>query len=262
MPDWQRKPGFDLTGKKAIVVGFGNPAGRAIALALAEAGADVAAASASLDGDEVMEAKRVAKDVAKLGRASFSQGWDVTLPTNVQVGLRQLIKEFGRPSLLVYNADARLTKPIEKTTDAEFAHVQQVNLHGAFYAARSFLREFEGEEPGRIIFVGGIVGERGVDQVAAYAAAKAGLVGLTVALSQEVGARNITVNCIAPGWMNWTPGRGPDEIGANLLLRFIPQRRFGAAEEIAPLAVLLASEGAGYINGQVIHVDGGVMTHL
>ncbi len=262
MPDWDRKPGFDLSGKKALVVGFANPAGAPIALALAEAGADVATASATTRAEEMLEARRVSKEVRKLGRDSFSQGWDVTLPTNVQVGMKQLQKEFGHPSILVFNADASLIKPIEKITDAEFAHVQQVNLSGAFYAARSFVREFEGDGPGRIIFVNSIFAERGVDHLSAYSAAKAGVVGLTVSLSQELGGRNMTVNCISTGWMNWTPGRGSDEIGANRLLRFIAMRRFGAADETAALAVLLASEAAGYMNGQVFHIDGGVMTHL
>jgi 3-oxoacyl-[acyl-carrier protein] reductase len=262
MPDWERKPGFDLAGRRALVVGCGNPAGRAIALALAEAGADVAVASATLEGEEVMEAKRVAREVSKLGRQTMSQGWDVTLPTNVQVGLRQVVKEFGAPSILVYNADLALAKPIEKTTDSEFAKVQAVNLHGAFYAARSFLREREAGAPGRIVYVSSIVGERGLANMAAYASAKAGVVGLVHALSQEVGGRGVTVNCIAVGWMDWTPGRGSADPAENLLLRFIPMRRFGEGQELGPLAVLLASEAAGYINGQVLHVDGGVTTHL
>ncbi len=262
MPEWNRKPGFDLAGKKALVVGFSNPTGRASALALAEAGADVAAASATLDGDEVMEARRVAKDVAALGRSSFSQGWDVTLPRNVQVGMKQLIREFGQPSILVYNADAPFAKPIAKVTDAEFAHVQAVNQSGAFYAARSFVHELAEDAAARLIFVTSIFGERGVDNLAPYAMAKAGVEGLAFALSQELGGRGITVNCISTGWMDYTPGRGPDEIGQNLLLRFIPMRRFGSADEVGALAVLLASDAAGYINGQVIHVDGGVMTHL
>ncbi len=263
MADWNRKPGFDLSGKRALVVGFGNPAGRAIALGLAEAGAHVAAASATLDGDEVMEAKRVAKAVTGLGRESLAQGWDVTLPTNVQVGLKQVIKEFGSPTILVYNADAPLAKPIEKVTDAEFARVQAVNQSGAFYAARSFVREFpEGGHAGRLIFVSNIFAERGLEGLAAYTTAKSGMVGLSTALSQELGARNMTSNCISSGWMDWTPGRGPDEIGANLLLRFIPMRRFGKAEELAALAVLLASDASGYLNGQVFHIDGGVSQHL
>lgn len=262
MAEWNRKPGFDLGGTKTLVVGFANPTGRAIALALAEAGADVATASATLDGDEVMEAKRVAKDVAALGRQSFSQGWDVTLPRNVQVGMKQLIKEFGHPSVLVYNGDAPFAKPITKVGDAEFAHIQAVNQNGAFYAARSFIGELPGDVAARIIFVTTVFGERGVDNLAAYATAKAGVEGLALALSQELGSRGATVNCISTGWMNYTPGRGPEEIGQNLLLRFIPMRRFGEATEVGPLAVLLASDAAGYINGQVIHVDGGVMTHL
>ncbi|WP_322796425.1 SDR family NAD(P)-dependent oxidoreductase [Tepidiforma sp.] len=262
MAEWNRNPGFDLSGKKALVVGCANPAGRAIALALAEAGADVAVASATTDGEEMLEARRIAKDVAALGRQSFSQGWDVTLPTNIQVSMKQLGKEFGHPSILVYNADAVLAKPFEKVTDAEFARLQAVNQTGAFATARSFIREFQGDGPGRLIFVTSIFAERGVEGLAAYTTVKSGVIGLSTALSQELAARGFTSNCIATGWMDWTPGRGPDEIGANLLLRFIPMRRFGHADELGALAVLLASDAAGYISGQVFHVDGGVSQHL
>jgi 3-oxoacyl-[acyl-carrier protein] reductase len=97
--------------------------------------------------------------------------------------------------------------------------------------------------------------------MSAYTTAKAGVIGLSAALSQELGERG-TSNCISTGWMEWTPGRGPDELGANLLLRFIPMRRFGKAEELAALAVLLCSDAAGYLSGQVFHVDGGVSQHL
>ena len=262
MAEWDRKPGFDLSGKRALVVGCGNPAGRAIALALGEAGADVAVTSATLEGDEVMAAKRVAKAVEALGRKAISQGWDVTLPTNVQVGLKQIIKEFGSPSILVYNADFALAKPIEKTTDSEFGRVQAVNQSGAYYAARSFVRELPEGQPARILFISSIFGERGVENLSAYTTAKAGLIGLSAALSQELGGRGVTCNCISTGWMDWTPGRGPDEIGANLLLRFIPMRRFGEADDVAALAVLLCSDAAGYLSGQVFHVDGGVSQHL
>lgn len=260
--DWQRQPGFDLTGTRALVVGFANPAGRAIANALAEAGADVAAAAATLDGDEVMEAKRASTDAIKAGRKSFSQAWDVTLPTNVQVSFRQLVKEFGFPEVLVWNADAPLAKPIEQTTDMEFGRVSQLNLAGAFYAARSWTKSLPEGQPGRLIFVHSMFGERGIPQGAAYAAARGGIVGLIVALSQELGPRGVTVNGIGTGWMDWTPGRGPDEIGANRLMRFVPMRRFGRADELGGLAVLLASGAGGYLNGQIFHADGGVLTHI
>lgn len=262
MAEWDRKPGFDLSGKRALVVGCSNPSGRALALGLAEAGADVAIASATLDGEEVMEAKRIAKGVEALGRKALSHGWDVTLPTNVQVGFKQIAKDFGAPSILVYNADLALAKPIGKVTDSEFAKVQAVNQNGAFYSARTFLRELPEGVDGRLVFVTSIFAERGVENLAAYATAKAGVIGLSAALSQEAAARGVTSNCISTGWMDWTPGRGPDEIGANLLLRFIPMRRFGAADEIAALAVLLSSDAAGYLNGQVFHVDGGISQHL
>ena len=261
MADWERQPGFDLADKRALVVGFANPAGRAITEALAEAGAHVAAASATMDGDEVMAAKRASKAVAAMGRETFSQGWDVTLPTNVTVGLRQLTKEFGCPSVLVYNADATLAKPIKKTGDAEFARIQAVNLNGAFYAARSWARELDEGQTGRLLFVNTIFGERGVNHLAAYAAAKAGVAGLVAGLSQEF-APAVTVNAIATGWMDWTPGRGAADPAENLLLRFIPMRRFGTAEDLTALAVLLASDAAGFMSGQVYHVDGGVSTHL
>jgi 3-oxoacyl-[acyl-carrier protein] reductase len=176
--------------------------------------------------------------------------------------MKQLGKEFGRVSVLIYNADYVLSRPIEKTSDAEFARIQQVNLNGAYYAARTFVRELPDAATGRLIFVNSVFGERGVNGLSAYTAAKAGVIGLSAALSQELGARNITSNCISTGWMDWTTGRGPDEIGANQLLRFIPMRRFGQAEEIAALAVLLASDAAGYLNGQVFRVDGGVSEHL
>ncbi len=262
MPSWDRKPGFDLTGKLAMVVGTANPAGAGIARALAEAGANIAVASATLDGDEVMAAKRIAKDAESLGRKAMSQGWDVTLPTNVQVGYRQVVKEMGTPSILVFNADFPFAKPIEKTTDTEFSRVQSINQNGAFYSARTFTKELPAGQAGRIIFVTSIIGDRGLTNASAYASAKAGVTGLMQALSQELGGRGITANCISTGWMDYTQGRGPDEIGQNRLLRFISQRQFGKGEDLGGLAVLLASDAAGFLNGQTFHVDGGVTTHL
>ena len=262
MSDWERKPGFDLAGKRAIIVGCANPAARAIALGFAEAGADVAIASATTDGDEVMEAKRISKAVTELGRQSLAHAWDVTLPTNVQVSLRQVVKDFGAPSILVYNADAPLATPLTKVSDSEFARVQNINASGPFYAARSFTRELGEDTAGRIIVVMSILGERGMPGLAAYTTARASQAGLVAALSQELGPRGITTNGIATGWMDWTPGRGSADIGENRLLRYIPLKRFGTAADVAGLALLLASDAAGFINGQVFHVDGGVSQHL
>ena len=260
MAEWQRSPGFDLSNKKVLVVGFSNPSGESIAIALAEAGADVATASATMNGDEVMAAKRASKKIRELGRKTISQGWDVTLPVNIQVGLKQIIKEFGCPDVVVYNADLTLAKPLVKTSDSEFSRIHQVNLHGAFSTARSYVRDLK-DSKGKIIFVSSIFGSRGISNTAAYASAKAGVTGLTLALSQELSPQ-ITVNCIASGWMSWTSGRGSDVLEENRLLRFIPARRFGEPSEIRALVVLLASEASNYITGQVFNIDGGVTTHL
>lgn len=185
-----------LSGLQAVVVGLTHSAGPGIALALAEAGADVAAAAASLEGDEVMAAKRVARQAERMGRRSLSQAWDVTLPTNVQVSLRQVVKELGAPRILVYCADLPFERAIERTTDAEFARVQAVNLHGAYYAARSFLRELPEGEPGCLIVMTPEMGEDGRPGFSAYAAAKAGLAGLIRSLASETQERGVTVNAI------------------------------------------------------------------
>lgn len=262
MTDWDRKPGFDLTGKRALVVGAGSPAARAIALGFAEAGADVAVASATLDGDEIMDAKRLSKTIAGMGRATMSQGWDVTLPTNIQVGLRQVVKDFGKPSIIVYAADATAAGPITRVTDTEFARLMNVNTTGAFSTARSFFKEHPAGTNGRLIYVTSLLGERGMPNLSAYAASKAGVAGLVAALAQEGGPLGITANAIATGWMDWTPGRGPADIGQNRLLRYIPLKRFGTGDDVAGLALLLASDAASFLNGQVFHVDGGVAGHL
>lgn len=262
MIDWERKPGFDLSGQRALLVGAANPATRAIALAFAEAGSDVAIAAATSDGDEVMEAKRIARAVEGMGRASLSHAWDVSLPKNVQVSMRQVVKDFGVPNILVYNAEAMAPAPFAKVADSELARHHDVNAGGPFYCARQFARELPEGTAGRMIFLTSVLAERGLPGLAAYTATRASVAGLVAALSQELGPAGITANAIAMGWMEWTPGRGPSDIGQNRLLRYIPLKRFGTAADVAGLALLLASGAAGFINGQVFHVDGGVAAHL
>jgi 3-oxoacyl-[acyl-carrier protein] reductase len=262
MSDWERQPAWSLEGKRALIVGSANPAARAIALGLAEAGADVAIASASTEGEAVMEAKRISKAVADMGRSTLAHAWDVTLPTNIQVSLRQVVKEFGAPSILVYNAEASVPGPLAKVSDSEFARMQNINATGALSTSRSFLRELPEGEAGRVIFITSVLAERGMPGLAGYATSRSSLKGLMVSLSQEYGPRGVTANCISLGWMDWTPGRGPSDIGQNRLLRYIPLKRFGTAEDVAGLALLLASDAGGFLSGQVFHVDGGVSAHL
>lgn len=254
---------FDLAGKRALVIGAGGAAGRAIALAFGEAGADVIVSSVTNDGDEVMRVKSVQRELTKMGRKSSTMATDVTLGTGVQVMVRQVAKEMGGIDILVNAPDLFLGKPAETTTDIEFNRVMQVNLAGTFHACRAAGKEMLKQGTGgRIINIASVLGERGMANAAAYCAAQAGILNLTRALATEWGPA-ITVNAIATGWMEYSPALGGDaDPESNKTVRFVPMKRAGAADELAPLAVYLASDACGYISGQVMFVDGGLTTHL
>ena len=255
---------FDLAGKRALVIGAGAPAGRAIALALAEAGADVTVSSITTDGDEVMRVKGAQKEIAKLGRQSASVATDVTLGAGVQVMVRQVAKDMGGIDVLVNAPDLPFAKASEATTDVEWSKALQVNLSGVFYACRAAGKEMLKQgNGGRIINVTSILGERAMADTAAYSAAHAGVWSLTRSLSTEWAARGITVNAIAQGWMEHSaPLIGDPDPAQNKTVRFVPMKRAGKAEDLALLAVYLASDASGYISGQILRVDGGLATHL
>jgi 3-oxoacyl-[acyl-carrier protein] reductase len=254
---------FDLSGKRALVVGAGSPAGEAIALALGEAGADVIVSSASNNGDEVMRVKRVQQALTKMGRKSSSMATDVTLGQGVQVMVRQVAKDLGGIDILVNAPDLFLGKAAETTSDMDFNKVMQVNLAGTFHACRAAGKEMlKQEQGGRIINVASVLGERAIAHAAAYCAAQAGILNLTRALATEWGPRKITVNAIAQGWMEYSPAIGNPDPAANQTVRFVPMKRAGKPDELGPLAVYLASDSCGYISGQVMFVDGGLSTHL
>jgi NAD(P)-dependent dehydrogenase (short-subunit alcohol dehydrogenase family) len=252
---------FSLAGKTGLVLGAGTPAGQAIAVALAEAGADVAVASASIDGEEVMACRRTRRAIEALGRRSAEYAFDVTLGQNVQVSTRQVAKEMGGLDILVYAVASALNRPMEKTTDAEWTRSLAVNLSGAFFACRAAVREMLAAGGGRIILVTSNLGERGLAGASMLSAAHHGVIGLTRSLAIELADRGVRVNAIAAGWLEGVPGAGePNE--ENLMVRFIPMRRLGRPEELGPLAVYLAADSSEYITGQVLHVDGGVAQHL
>jgi NAD(P)-dependent dehydrogenase (short-subunit alcohol dehydrogenase family) len=254
---------FDLGGKRALVVGAGSASGRAIARALGEAGADVTVSSITTDGDEVMRVKAAQKEIASLGRKAWTVATDVTLGTGVQVMVRQVAKDMDGIDVLVNAPDLFLGKAADATTDIEWSRVMQVNLSGTFHACRAVGKEMLKQgRGGRIINVASVLGERGLANVAAYGAAEGGVLNLTRGLAQEWGPAGVTVNAIATGWMEDSAAIGNPDPAANKTVRFVPMKRAGTAEEVAPLALLLASDSAGYINGQVLFVDGGLTTHL
>jgi len=250
--------GFDLSGKKALVIGAGSSAGRAIALALTEAGADVAIASAGRDSSDVAATGETAR---LLGKAEARQ-IDATSSAEVNEAVVGATREHGRLDILVTCVDLFLAKPIEDITDAELQRVLTANLSTAFFACRAAGPQMAKQGYGRIINVASGLGERGLPNCSAYCAAQGGVLNMTRALAQEWAANGVTVNVIAIGWMEDTPGLGDPDPQSNRVVRFIPMRRAGKPDEIGPLAVYVASDPAGYLTGRTIFVDGGLLAHL
>ena len=244
--------GFDLTGKKALVIGGGSSAGRAIALALAEAGADVEVTSSRRDGQDAA----AARDTASMLGKPDARALDATSSKDVS----EAIDAAGRIDILVNCPDLFLAKPAEEISDEEFGRVVNANLNSVFFACRAAGPEMAKQGFGRIINVASGLGERGLPNCSAYCAAKGGVFNLTRALAQEWAANGVTVNVIAPGWMEDTLGLGDPDPESNRLLRYIPMRRAGKPDEIGPLAVYIAS--AAYLTGRAIFVDGGLLAHL
>jgi glucose 1-dehydrogenase len=261
---------FDFSGRNVLVMGAGWSVGRAIALAFGEAGADVVVTSATAGADEALAVRRLAREIAAMGRRSLDIMVDMSIGTNVQVAVRQITKDFGDIDVLVAAPDAYLGKPADKTSDAEWAKVLNLNLSGVFFACRGVGREMLSRElppgrernRGRIIAVASALGERGLANSAAYCAAKAGVQNLVRALAQEWAPHAITVNCIAPAWLEDTPGLGDPTPEVNQLVRYIPMRRPGNPDEVAPMALWLASDASGNFTGQTLAVDGGLLCHL
>jgi len=250
--------GFDLTGKKALVIGAGSSAGRAIALALAEAGADVAVTSAKRGAGDTAAASETAR---LLGKAEARQV-DATSSADVRDAVDGATRDLGRLDILVNCVDLFVAKPIEEISDAELERVLVANLSSVFYACRVAGPQMAKQGYGRIINVASGLGERGLPNCSAYCAAKGGVLNMTRALAQEWAANGVTVNVIAPAWLEDTPGLGDPDPQSNRLIRFIPMRRAGRPDEIGPLAVYMASESAGYLTGRAIFVDGGLLAHL
>ena len=256
-----------LDGKRALVLGAATGSGRAIALALAEAGADLALCTVTTDGEEVFALRKTARQVRELGRAAIEQAIDASLGTGAQVMVRQVSKELGRIDVLVNAppvAAGILDKPPTKISDAEWSQVIGRTLGATFFACRAVGREMLKEAPdgrsgGRIINVASVLGEQGPTNAAAYSAAQGGILNLTRALAQEWAAHGITVNAIAEGWLEGSPALDDATPEA---VRDIPINRAGWPNEVAPLAVYLASDASGDVTGQLFLVDGGPTAHL
>jgi NAD(P)-dependent dehydrogenase (short-subunit alcohol dehydrogenase family) len=254
-----------LRDRVALVTGGGRGIGRAIALAFAREGAHVAVTArtgAELDA--------VAAEIRRQGRKALAVTCDVAERVQVDDAVRQVVDGLGPVGILVNNAGIAVSAKLLDTDDALWERHLRVNLTGAFLMSRAVLPGMLAARWGRIVNVASIAARQGYPYVAAYAASKHGLLGLTRALAQEVVTAGVTVNAICPGYvateLTWAgarniqerTGRGFDE-AVQSLAAFSPQKRLIEPEEVAALALLLASEDARGVTGQAWNVDGGAV---
>ncbi len=241
---------FDLTGKTALVTGASGGIGGAIARALHAGGADVA-----LSGT-----RREALDAlcGELGDRAQVFTCDLSDPGSVGALPGQVEAEFGQLDILVNNAGLTRDNLAMRMKDEEWDQVLQVNLTAGFRLARASLRGMMKRRWGRIVAITSIVGQTGNPGQANYAASKAGMAGMSKALAQEVASRGITVNCVAPGFVKTAMTDALPEPQREKLLSAIPAGRLGLPQDVAACVVFLASEEAGYVTGQTLHVNGGM----
>jgi 3-oxoacyl-[acyl-carrier protein] reductase len=244
----------NLSGKVALVTGASRGIGRAIAIALAEAGADVAINYA---GSEAAAAE-TAKAVEALGRRSLALKANVGKADEFEAMVKQVVDTLGGIDILVNNAGITRDNLIMRMKEEEFDQVIETNLKGVFNGIKAVTRTMMKQRSGRIINISSVVGVLGNPGQANYVAAKAGVIGLTKASARELASRGITVNCVAPGFIETDmTDKLPEEMRTKLL-GDIPLARLGAPQDIAAAVRFLASDAAGYMTGQTIHVDGGM----
>jgi 3-oxoacyl-[acyl-carrier protein] reductase len=243
-----------LENQVAVITGAGRGIGRAIALKFAAAGADVVCVSRTVENSE-----KVAGEVRALDRRAWAHAVDVAEAASVNAAAERILAECGKVDVLVNNAGVTRDGLLMRMSDADWDTVLDTNLKGAFLVTKAFSRAMLKQRSGRIINIASVIGLMGNAGQCNYAASKAGLIGFTQSAAKEFASRGITVNALAPGFVetDMTAELKP-EMKAELL-KLIPLGSFGQAEDIAHAALFLASPGARYITGQVLTVDGGMV---
>lgn len=242
-----------LEGKVALVTGASRGIGRAIAMALGKAGATVIGTATTEEGAAAIGSALAAEGI---------KGTGMRLVVNDAAQAEEVVQKvetaFGPISILVNNAGITRDNLLLRMKESEWDDIMDTNLKSVFRLSKLVIRSMMKARHGRIINVTSVVGVMGNAGQSNYAAAKAGIIGFSKSLAKELGSRNITVNCIAPGFIDTDMTRGLPEEQKTALLAHVPLGRFGQAEEIAAAAVFLASDGAGYITGSTLHVNGGM----
>lgn len=243
-----------LTNQIAVVTGAGRGIGRAIALKFANEGADVAVVSRTQENSE-----KTANEIRALGRKAWAHAADVADAAAVNAAAEKILAECGKVDILVNNAGVTRDGLLMRMADTDWDTVLNTNLKGTFLVTRAFSRSMIKARAGRIINVSSVIGLIGNAGQCNYAASKAGLIGFTQSCARELASRSITVNAIAPGFIETDMTAELTEALRAEILKKIPLGSLGQAEDIAAAALYLAGVSGRYVTGQVLTVDGGMV---
>jgi len=243
-----------FAGKTALVTGASRGIGRAIALRFAAEGAFVVVNYA---GNEAAAAETLAS-IASAGGSAVLSRFDVGDAAQVDAAVKAIVAERGRIDILVNNAGVTRDNLLLRLTEDDFDAVVRTNLKGTFLVTKVVSRQMIRQRGGRIVNMSSVVGEMGNAGQSVYAATKAGILGFTKAMARELASRAITVNAIAPGFITTDMTQSLPEAARKEFAERIPLGRFGAPEEVAELALFLASDAAAYVTGQVVGINGGM----
>ena len=243
-----------LENKTALVTGAARGIGQAIAKKLAREGADLILCDLKAEWLE-----ETAGAITSMGRKAFCVSADVSKGDEVTVAVKQAIDEFGKIDILVNNAGITKDTLMIRMSEEDWDAVLSINLKGTFLLTKAVSRFMMKQRSGAIVNIASIIGLIGNAGQCNYAASKAGVIALTKSTAKELAARNIRVNAIAPGFIESKMTEVLPEEVSNKMLEAIPMKRFGKPEDIAKVAVFLASENSGYITGQVLTVSGGMV---